>query len=207
MVYPYAVTDTKPEIYECLKEVSPFHSARSATFRIAIHVRRGEELAVDSNRMLPNSYYIASTMRIVAALKQLGIPFVCELYTEIPSKAFVVTPHSQGINGRLSAPVVIDPKMNRIEEFDVIPNLHKCINLDAIESLRGMATADALIISRSSFSYLAALFSKGIVIYYPFWHRPLKEWLTSDSNGNLPSDELLRQLQSWKAQSPQVPQR
>jgi hypothetical protein len=198
ILYPYSITDKNPEIYRCLKNISPFQSARSDTFRLAIHVRRGEEFVVDSQRMLPNSYYVSSAMRIVEALKTLGIPFVCELYTEVPSKAFVVTPQSHGINGRISHPVLIDPKMNRIEDFDVIPNLRKCINLDPIESLKGMATADALIISRSSFSYLAALFSKGIVIYYPFWHQPLKEWLISDLNGNISSEELLSQLKSWK---------
>src|SRR5208282_75665 len=133
-------------------------------------------------------------------LKKLGIPFVCELYTEVPSKAFVVTPQSHGINGRISHPVVIDPKMYRLEDFDVIPNLRKRINLDPIESLKGMATADALIISRSSFSYFAALFNKGIVIYYPFWHQPLKEWLISDINGNISSEQILEQLESWKRQ-------
>src|ERR1017187_8840425 len=198
ILLPYSVTDRNTEIYRCLKEISPFQSARSNTFRIAIHVRRGEQLALDSQRMLPNSYYVSSAMRIVEALKKLGIPFVCELYTEVPSKAFVVTPQSHGINGRISHPVLIDPKMNRIEDFDVIPNLRKCINLDPIESLKGMATADALIISRSSFSYLAALFSKGIVIYYPFWHQPLKEWLISDISGNISSEELSKQLKSWK---------
>ena len=198
ILYPYSITDKNPEIYRCLKPMSPFKPVRSDTFRIAIHVRRGEEFAVDSQRMLPNSYYVSSTMRIVEALKKLGIPFVCELYTEVPSKAFVVTPQSHGINGRISHPVVIDPKMNRIGDFDVIPNLRKCINLDPIESLKGMATADALIISRSSFSYLAALFSRGIVIYYPFWHQPLKEWLISDISGNISSEELLKQFKSWQ---------
>lgn len=212
ILLPYSITDRNTEIYRCLKEISPFQSARSNTFRIAIHVRRGEQLALDSqlgagdeHRILPNSYYVSSAMRIVEALKKLGIPFVCELYTEVPSKAFVVTPQSHGINGRISHPVLIDPKMNHIEDFDVIPNLRKCINLDPIESLKGMATADALIISRSSFSYLAALFSKGIVIYYPFWHQPLKEWLISDISGNISSEELLEQLKSWKAQTQQAP--
>lgn len=198
ILLPYSITDKNPEIYRCLKEISPFQSRPSNTFRIAIHVRRGEQLAVDSQRMLPNSYYVSSTMRIVEALKQLGIPFVCELYTEVPSKAFVVTPQSHGINGRIAKPVVIDPKMNRIEDFDVIPNLRKCINLDPIETLKGMATADALIISRSSFSYFAALFNKGMVIYYPFWHQPLNDWLTSDINGNISSEKVLEHLKSWK---------
>jgi hypothetical protein len=66
-----------------------------------------------------------------------------------------VTAQSHGINGRISHPVVIDPKMYRLEDFDVIPILGKRINLDAIESLKGMATPDALIISRFSFSYFA----------------------------------------------------
>ena len=156
--------------------------------------------------MLPNSYYVASTLKIVNALKQLGIPFsVCELYTEVPSKAFVVTPQAHGMNGRLARPVVIDPKMNRIEDFDVIPNLQKRINLDAIETLKGMATADALIISRSSFSYFAALFNRGMVIYFPFWHKPLEEWLISDINGNISSEQMFEQLKAWKAQRQQAP--
>jgi len=205
ILMPFSITDQNPEIYRCLKEISPFQSARSETFRIAIHVRRGEQFAVASERMLPNSYYVSSTMRIVEALKKLGIPFVCELYTEVPSKAFVVTPQHHGINGRISHPVLIDPKMNRIEDFDVIPNLRKRINLDPIETLKGMATADALIISRASFSYLAALFSKGMVIYFPFWHQPLKEWLISDISGNISSEEILKQLKSWKAQTQPAP--
>jgi hypothetical protein len=195
---PFAITDMNTEIYRCLKKVSPFHPEPSKIFRIAIHVRRGEELAVDSQRMLPNSYYIAATMRIVEALKHLDVPFVCELYTEVASKSFVVTPQSYGINGRLHQSVVIDPKMNRLEEFDAIPNLRKHINGDPIEALKGMATADALIVSRSSFSYFAALFNSGIVVYYPFWHRPLKEWLISDINGKVSSEQLLEQLKSWK---------
>jgi hypothetical protein len=199
IVLPYKITDKNTEIYRYVRDVSPFPAVRSDTFRIAIHVRRGDEFAVESQRMLPNSYYVASTLKIVDALKQLEIPFVCELYTEVATKPFVVTSQSVGLQGKLSKPVVIDPKMNRLEDFDAIPNLKKCINLDPIESLKGMATADALIISRSSFSYLAALLSRGTVIYFPFWHKPLKDWLTSDINGRIPPDELMERLRSWKA--------
>jgi hypothetical protein len=198
ILIPYTITDTNPEMYRCLKQVSPFHSTPSDTFRIAIHVRRGEEFVVDSARMLPNSYYISATMRIVDALKKLGIPFSCELYTEVASKAFVVTPQSQGMNGRLAHSAVIDPKMNRIEDFDVIPNLHKFINTDPIEALNGMATADGLIISRSSFSYFAALFSNGVVVYNHMVHKPLKDWLITDNSGSFSSEELLPRLQAWQ---------
>jgi hypothetical protein len=198
ILLPYEITDRNPEIYRYLRDVSPFHSARSEVFRIAIHVRRGDEFAVDSQRMLPNSYYVSATMKIVAALRQLDIPFVCELYTEVASRPFVVTSQTHGIAAPIKKPVTIDPKMNRLEDFDVLPHLHKYINTDPIDTLRGMATADVLIISRSSFSYLAALFNKGTVIYFPFWHKPLNDWLTSDINGNVSSEDLVRRLQAWK---------
>jgi hypothetical protein len=205
ILLPFSITNSDPEMYRCLKEVSPFHATPSDIFRIAVHVRRGEEYVVDSQRMLPNSYYIGATMQIVEALKQLEIPFVCELYTELPSRPILVTGRSPGINGRLSKPRVIDPRMNRIEEFDVIPNLQKNINGDPIEALKGMTTADALIISRSTFSYLPALLGKGIVIYYPMGSRPLKEWLISDIHGNVPSAQLFEQLKSWKREHATAP--
>ena len=195
---PYLVTDKDPEMYQCLKQISPFHPAPSDTFRIAIHVRRGEEFAVESQRMLPNSYYLATTQTLIAALKKLHIPFVCELYTEVARKAFTVTGQTHGLEGMVSHPVVIDPKMNNLQDFDVLPNLQKFINTDAIDTLRGMATADALIISRSSFSYFAALFNNGIVVYYPFWHKPEKQWLISDMQGKLDPVELNRELTAWK---------
>ena len=74
--------------------------------------------------------------------------------------------------------------MNHLEDFDAIPNLERFINFDPIESLRQMATADALIISHSSFSYLPAIFNPNcIVVYHPYWRGRMKDWLISDDNG------------------------
>jgi hypothetical protein len=203
ILLPFTITDTNPEMFQVLKQVSPFQPKLSDTFRIAIHVRRGEEYAIASDRMLPNSYYITATMRIVGALKQLGIPFVCDLYTEMASKPFVVTAQSPGING-LAHPVVIEPKMNRIEDFDVIPNLRKHINGDPIDALKGMATADALLVSRSTFSWLPALLSKGIILYHPYLYRTPKDWMATDNNGNFSSARLSTRLKAWKAQRQQA---
>jgi hypothetical protein len=199
ILYPYPITDRNPEIYRCLKGLSPFPQVCSDVFRIAIHVRRGELFARYSDRMLPNSYYIAVTLNLICNLKKFGIPFVCELYTEIPSKKFVVTPQHYGIMNGIKSDVMIDPERSALGDFDIIPNLISRVNLDPIETLKGMATADGLVMSRSSFSYVAALLNKnGIIIYHPFWHRPLKEWLILDKNGILPGEELGRQLETWK---------
>jgi hypothetical protein len=201
--FPQSVTDRYPEMYGAVRAISPFPQVRSETsgdvFRLAIHVRRGELFAVDSHRMLSNSYYVSCALAFVRHLKKLGIPFVCELYTEVPSAKFVVTPQHHGIAGRIASNITIDPQANRIEDFDIIPNLAKFINGEPIESFRRMATADALVISASCFSYVPAILNRsGIVVYHPCAHSPLKDWLVSDRHGLVSDSELIAPLESWK---------
>jgi hypothetical protein len=199
ILLPYTVTDRIPEIYRHAKAVSPFRRTRSEVFRLAIHVRRGELFLIESARMLPNSYYVSCALRFAGRLQELNIPFVCEIYTEVPSRAFVVTPEHHGIDGKIPANVTIDPQVNRLEDFDVLPNLVKFINGDPIETLGRLATADGLVLSRSSYSYVAAILNANcIVVYHPFWHSPVQEWLTSDANGMVPDADLTTRLECWK---------
>jgi hypothetical protein len=199
VVYPYPITDQHPEAYRCLKAISPFRYRESEVFRLAVHVRRGELFAIDSHRMLPNSYYVSTALRFQEILRKLEIPCVCELYTEVATKAFDVTPDHHGINRRISANVAIHPAMSRLEDFDAIPNLVRFVNTDPIDTLRRMTTADALILSRSSFSYVAAVLSQNcIVLYYPFWHSPMEDWLITGADG-FREDAVVERLTAWKA--------
>ena len=198
ILYPYAMTDQHPELYSYVKAISPFQRTSTGTFRLALHVRRGEHIAISSDRMLPNSYYVSCALGLIEALRKRGIAFVCEMYTEIPTKPFVVTPQHHGILERIPGNVLVDPLMNRLEDFDVIPNLVKFVNGDPIDTLRRMATADALVLSRSSFSYLAAILSTNcVVVYHPFWHSPLKDWMIADSQGIVSAPDLMARLESW----------
>ena len=199
ILYPFPVTDTNPEVYRSLKPVCPFPYRRSEVFRLAIHVRRGELFAMCSDWMLPNSYYVSCVLRFQEILRRVGIPFVCELYTEVPTKIFEVTPEHHGIFGRIAENLIFDPAMNHLEDFDGIPNLERFINFDPIESLRRMTTADALIISHSSFSYLPAIFNSNcIVVYHPYWRGRMKNWLISDDRGVFPEGDLIERLKEWK---------
>ncbi|MCX6957512.1 MAG: hypothetical protein NT164_03125 [Verrucomicrobiae bacterium] len=116
--------------------------------------------------------------RIIKTLRRLGISFVCELYTELPSAPFMVTSDYHGMATRITKDVMIAPEANDIKEFDQLPHLKKCINGDPIETLLAMATADLLVMSSSDFSYTAAILNKkGIIVYHPFWHGTPMEWL------------------------------
>ena len=192
---PYPLVDQNPAIYDSVKAISPFVSKPHSVLRLAIHVRRGDLFAVDSDRMLPNSYYVATAQTIARVLEGLSIPYECELYTEVANKAFEVTSTHHGIHQRISRSVTLDPRMNRLEDFDAIPQLKIIANGDAIEALRGMATADILIMSRSSFSYVAAILNRrGVVIYHPFWHSPLPSWIVATEAGISHPTELIGQI-------------
>lgn len=200
IMLPYGITDVYPDCYEAVKKVSPFSSSSSPTIRIAVHIRRGELFVVESHRMLPNDYYISVMNRIGSILEQLGLNYEFELYTEVPTKTFTVSTldHFPGVE----APVVIDPKLNQLEDFDSVPNLKKFINTEPIDTFSSMASADVLIISHSSFSYLAALLNpKGIIFYHPFWHSPLKNWITTTNSGHFAEHQLIKQLKSLKDRS------
>jgi hypothetical protein len=55
------------------------------------------------------------------------------------------------------------------------------LNYDLIESFMGMVSANILVTSPSSLSYVAALISDGEIYYKPFWHNPRKNWLICET--------------------------
>jgi hypothetical protein len=60
----------------------------------------------------------------------------------------------------------------RLEKEDVIFHLDEHI----ITTFIGLVAADELILSPSSFSYVAGLLSDGIVYYKKFWHGKKNAW-------------------------------
>ena len=50
------------------------------------------------------------------------------------------------------------------------------LNGDVFESLDALINAEIFVMAKSSFSYTAALLSRGIVIYNQFWHASLQRW-------------------------------
>jgi hypothetical protein len=183
---PYAIGDSFPDCYEVCKEISPFASPASEgrALRVAIHVRRGELAFLDAERILPDHYYISVAQNVVHLFEALGIDYEIELHSEAIDKEFIVQPDQPGIFNRISSPVVVGPRMYRLEIFSILPHLVPCINEKAIDCLRKLATADILIMSKSSFSYIAALLNRnGIILYHPFWHPAPSSWITVDPRG------------------------
>ena len=168
--YPYGITDRIPDIYaNCCSLYKP-QLSRNTCFTVGMHVRRGELFVVDSNRMLPNRFYVQQAIRIISICENMKVPYIIELYTEVPNTDLTITSKHPGINNRIENDITIKCEDHNIHEFDVLPNLHKYINNDLFTTFDRMVNCDILIASRSSMSTCASYLKTGITIYHQFWH-------------------------------------
>ena len=172
---PYLITDIWVDIYSHCKGFYKPLIEKNKTFTIGIHVRRGELFAVDSQRLLPNSFYLNIVKILIKILKELNVDYLIELYTEIPSGNIIVTPDHPGINKRIKQDVVIKPEYHNISDFETLSNLNKYVNEDVLDTFDRMVNCDILIASRSSLSACASYLKDGITIYHRFWHSMLKK--------------------------------
>lgn len=135
-------------------------------FNLAIHVRRGDIVQGEGRenpnltiRYQKNEYFIAA---LKTALDYLKDEDNIQIYL-----------FSQG-------------KEEQFQEFQQFPNIHFCLDMGAMDSFLHMVYADALITSKSSFSYKPALLNRGIK-FCPkdFWHGypKLSQWILLNEEG------------------------
>jgi hypothetical protein len=191
---PHGIADQFPDCYDVCKQLSPFSAPERGgrPLRVALHVRRGEQVVLKSARLLPNRYFVGVARRIADALDTLGLEYEIELWTEVPTGDFVVGLYHHGINGRLAEPFAARAEMYGLEEFNALPNLVPRLNGRAIDCLEGLATADVLVMSRSSFSYVGAILNRnGAVMYHPFWHSRMSSWIEVGPEGQFDASRLI----------------
>lgn len=182
LTFPYYITDLSPNMYSHAKLFYKPLLEKNKEFTIGIHVRRGELFCVDSDRMMPNNYYIDVAVKIVTVLKAYNFDYKIELYTEVPENEIKVTAEHPGIINRIKETVILKPEDNKIEEFNILPRLDKYINEDILTTFDRMINSDILIMSKSSLSFSAAILKEGTSIYKKFWHNLPDGNINSDSD-------------------------
>ncbi len=120
---------------------------------IAVHIRRGDVSSEGNNqlRYTPLESVIARTELALNHLAKLG-------------RSPQVRVYSQG---------AIEDFAELAKRFDAELHLEE----DEFSTFHALVSAEALVMAKSSFSYLAALISTGICIYEPFWHPPMPDWI------------------------------
>ena len=106
--FPYVVADAHPKVYRHCRGLfsrrapelaaaatnaaaAPGGAAAEAhaaprRLVVGLHVRRGELFIRDSDRMLPNRYYVGLAERVAKQCTQLQVPYTFELYSEVAHK-------------------------------------------------------------------------------------------------------------------------
>ena len=51
------------------------------------------------------------------------------------------------------------------------------LDLDLVETWKELINSDVFFMSKSSFSYVPAMYNKNLIVYYPAWYQKLEHWL------------------------------
>ncbi|WP_143593741.1 hypothetical protein [Synechococcus sp. 1G10] len=139
-----------PDFLAHLRNACPVRKVSYAGRNVVIHMRRGDITPdLHPDRFIPNHVYEAIIRSLISTL----------------GSSIKITVHSQSKSA---------------EPFSSLEALGVHLKLDASmhDAWTDMITADVLVLSKSSFSYVPALYNPNIVIYQPFWHAPLPPWIS-----------------------------
>lgn len=112
----------------------------------AIHIRRGDVKSDNQMRYSPNAYY----MRIIQKLLERRPNLELRIFSESDSS----------------------------ESFQEFIDLECKLFLDhdLVDTWRQMICSDVLVMSKSSFAYVPAIYNSKLVIYQPAWYAKLNHW-------------------------------
>ena len=183
----YPIIDYLPYIYERIKYLSLPNLinllSKVNLYSIALHFRSGTIKYANYHKQLVSRYlplsYFLNILDQCSENKKIGSS-IC--VTDSPKLSFTFTPQGDEVINWSQMPGFNNGSVE-IESTDLndlqIRNVSIVRGGDPLESLAILIKADTLIMSRSSFSYVAGLLSKSHRIYYPpnFWHPKLNSWL------------------------------
>jgi hypothetical protein len=160
ILYPYDITDIYPKLYNYIYEYSFVNKPLyDDIFRVCIHIRRGDvNMYKNTERFLSDEYYLDKINKISQILFSKNKKFIINIYSE----------NSNTYN---------------FNKFKNLNNVELKIDYDDVETIKELAMSNILIMSKSSYSYVAGLLNKDGLVIYPdgFWHTKMEKWITSDN--------------------------
>ncbi len=169
-------SDLRAKYWRSPKVAIPSHRGPAGGFTIAIHVRRGDVTSArNANRYAPDDVVLRQIERMKQGLTPFGRPLTLNVYSEGKAEDFL-----------------------RFAEA----GCHLHISRDPFETFHNMVTADILLGGYSTFSYVAALLSEGIVLDHRVRAPRQTNWIGRRHDRNISIKRLrnavLRRL-SWHA--------
>ena len=192
---PYAVSDHDPRIYIGIRDFLPnFEPINHDVFTLGIHYRRGVGgMSVQKGESISRELNPIYFTEIANKILKDRLPATTKilLYTDAPKNdlEFLPPPGQTDLwrnsprfeNGVMSV-LGADPEI-LFSALDTAPKVIQGGN--PLQAIRELAGLDVLIMSRSSFSYIAAILNTRGRIYVPksFWHTPMIGWEVVSEGG------------------------
>lgn len=150
-----------------LSERSLFHKHGSKKLRVVAHVRRGDVLDNHENRYTPDVFFIG-------VLKTIR-----DIYPH--AELHVFTSRSDSRESDMIWKEYWDSGIHvHLTEEYLSTNTEKTIT-----ALAHFMSADVFMMSKSTFSSVPAFYNPNCVLYTPFYHGRLKNWITLPADFNL----------------------
>jgi hypothetical protein len=170
--------------------------ANSATKEIEIHVHmRFANFSKCSQRYLDPNYFFIALQEITSNLLQRNLTYKIFLHSDfsesvggsqianrqISSQTLAhlgdlnllgdgMTPNKDALN------LAYQTEKNLVDSFE---NVHICKGEHFLTAINNMSQADYLVLSKSSFAFVAGVMNKSGVIYSPeYWNNSLPHWIT-----------------------------
>ena len=188
LVEPYPISEYDSNLYKgILRFIPNFELPPKTGFVVAVHYRRGVGgFAVQRgervSREIIGNYFAALAKEIIDAQQVPGLRLL--VFTDSPTDDVIFTPPDDQSHLWTNSTSFSDGKMHvlglDVEEVfkDISVDVKVVYGGDPLEVIKSLASADHLILSRSSFGYVAAILNNKGKVYFPsqFWHTPMKAW-------------------------------
>ncbi len=192
ITHPYILVDSNPSVYRLAnlatarERLDQYSNNPSST--VVIHHRQGVgDFAIQpgqtsSREMQLNRYLVP--LEVIRRSVPLALTKVL-IYTDAPSRDIDFEPLPGQESAWKSLPGYDGRKVNMKAHslVDFFTEKNVSVNVETgdnpLEVLSGMAKAEYLILSRSSFGFVAAILNPKATVYIPkdFWHSPLASWI------------------------------
>jgi hypothetical protein len=163
-----------PQFLSGLQRSSPLRTGplvfKPGRVSVALHIRRGDVSETDGHRGTSDAWYYRLVEQLRKLAPEADIHVFSSTEKKIPSSSF------DGYRSR---------------------SLSVHLDGDVLEAWSNLARADVLVMAKSSFSHVPAFFNDKCVVYQPYWHRPLSQWVSATTSEMEPLDSA--RLQDLRA--------